>query len=306
MKERRVEVIDRTLIVLWNLYADKIKENIPKLKELVRLIYLIGSDYIEITPEIYEKLYPLPEDVQFRVNVNKVVEIKSVENVDSIINENNHVDSVNNIRIVGLDDLILYEYEEELLKLINVFGKGIEMCIGNSYCCSTAMAVEWLELGGHKVVTSFAGIGGYTPLEELLCSIEFIQNINLRGNHIILPKVLELFEEITGTKVPYNKPFIGKNIFDVESGIHVDGIEKNPKTFEPYDPSKIGRNRNIIIGKHSGAKAVEIKLNELNIPYEADKIKNILNEVRNKSIEEKRGLYNEEIVEICKKVGSCI
>lgn len=305
MESSRVEVIDKTLVVLWDTYGEKLKENIQELMELARLIYLIGSDYIEITPKMYKEfLYPIPEDVDFKFRVNNIIQIDSAHDIDIAIQKNSNLEDINNIRIVGLDDLIFYKYEEELNKIMTVFGSEIEMCIGNDYCCSTAITVEWVIMGGKKVITSFAGIGGYTPLEELLCSIEFIQKINLRGDYKLLPKALEIFEKITGKKVSPTKPFIGEDIFNVESGIHVNGIYKNPETFEPYDPCKIGRDRKIILGKHSGIKAIEIKLNQLNIAYEYNKLRIILDEVRKKSIENRRGLYNEEIVEICERVGS--
>ena len=305
MENPRVEVIDKTLVVLWDTYGEKLKENIPELMELARLIYLIGSDYIEITPKMYkELLYPIPEDVDFKFRVNNIIKIDSAHDIDIVIQKNSNSTDINNVRIVGLDDLIFYKYEEEFTKIMTAFGSGIEMCIGNNYCCSTAMTVEWLRMGGEKVITSFAGIGGYTPLEELLCSIEFIQKINLRGDHKLLPKALEIFEKLTGEKVPFNKPFIGKDIFNVESGIHVNGIDKNPETFEPYDPCKIGRHRKIIIGKHSGIKAIEIKLSQLSISYDTNNLKIILDEVRKKSMENRRGLHNEEIIEICERVGS--
>lgn len=305
MNKRRIEVIDKTVVALWDIYGETLKDYIPELNELANLIYLIGSDYIEITPKIYkELLYVIPDDIDFKFRVNNIIEIKSASDIDNVINQNRNSADLNNIRIVGLDDLIFYEYNDVFTKIMTSFGTEIEMCIGNDYCCSTAMSVEWLSMGGKKIVTSFAGIGGYTPLEELLCSLEFIKNIKLRGDHKLLPKALELFEKITGNKVSFNKPFIGKDIFNVESGIHVNGIYKNPETFEPYDPNEIGRDRKIILGKHSGVKAVEIKLNQLNIPYDASKLKLILNEVRKKSIENIRGLYDDEIIEICERVGS--
>ena len=304
VKERKIEIIDLTLIELWENYKDQVKNNIEKVKELVTLIYYIGSDYIEITEELCEVLFPLPEEVEFKLNYNKIIEVKNTNMIKKITKNINLKNIVSNIRLVGLDDLIFYDYEKELHNIKDTFGNKIEICIEDSYFCSTAMTIEWLRIGGEKVVTSFAGIGGHNPLEELVCSIEFIEKINLRGNHKLLPKAVELFEEITGEKVSPTKPFIGKDIFNVESGIHVNGIYKNPETFEPYNPDKIGRFRKIIIGKHSGAKAIEIKLEELNIKYDHKKLDKVLEEVRRKSMENKRGLYNEEIIEIYEKVGN--
>ncbi|WP_106058192.1 homocitrate synthase/isopropylmalate synthase family protein [Clostridium vincentii] len=304
MKERQIEIVDKTLVALWELQGDKLKGKIPELKELIKLIYLIGSDYIEITPEIYEELYPLPVDIEFRVNVIKEIYISSGEFVEASIKKNREISNLNNVRILGLDDLMIYDYEEKLLKLMNAFGKGMEICIGNKYGCSTAITLEWIKLGGHKVVTSFAGILGYTPLEEILGAIEFLHKINLRGNHVLFPTVLQMYENITEEKLPANMPFIGRNIFDVESGIHVSGLAKDSNTYEPYDPSKIGRQRKIVIGKHSGIKALKIKFEELKISYKEEKLQLTLDIIRMKSSNLGRGLLNEEILHIYESVGA--
>lgn len=304
MKERQIEIVDKTLVALWELQGDKLKGKIPELKELIKLIYLIGSDYIEITPEIYEELYPLPVDIEFRVNVIKEIYISSGEFVEASIKKNREISNLNNVRILGLDDLMIYDYEEKLLKLMNAFGKGMEICIGNKYGCSTAITLEWIKLGGHKVVTSFAGILGYTPLEEILGAIEFLHKINLRGNHVLFPTVLQMYENITEEKLPTNMPFIGRNIFDVESGIHVSGLAKDSNTYEPYDPSKIGRQRKIVIGKHSGIKALKIKFEELKISYKEEKLQLTLDIIRMKSSNLGRGLLDEEILHIYESVGA--
>ena len=302
--ERRVEITDKTLVALWDIYGDKLKKKIPELRELTTLIYVIGSDYIEITPKLYDLLFPLPEGIEFRVNVKKEIYIDSGENVESAIYKYSDASILNNARIVGLDDLIMYNYRDKFSLIKSSIGKSVEMSIGNSKGCSTALTLEWIRNGGKHVITSFAGIGGYTPLEELLCSIDFLQKVSLRGDHKLLPRVMELFEDITGEEIPENKPLIGKRIFDVESGIHVDGILKNPKSFEPYEPSKIGKAIKIIIGKFSGNKAIKIKLNELNIPYNDKDIDKILNEVRTMSTKKKRSLDDSELIEICNKLGA--
>lgn len=303
LKERKIEIIDTTLIELWKNNKSMVKKNSDKVKELIRLIYIVGCDYIEITEDLCEALFPLPDDVEFRLNYSKVFQIKSISDMDKLIKEIETNKIIKKIRIIGLDDLIFYDYENELLKIISKLGDKVELSIGDKYKCSTAMATEWIKLGGKSIITSFAGIGGNTALEELLGSLRFVEKINIRGNHILLPNLLQVFEEITGNTIAYNKPIIGREIFNVESGIHVDGIEKDPRTFEPYDPIEIGRKRNIIIGKHFGIKAIKIKLQELNIPYKDEILSNVLEEVRQESSKCERGLNDDEIIKIYEKVG---
>lgn len=303
LKKRKIEIIDTTLTELWKNNRSIVKKNPDKVKELIRLLYIVGCDYIEITEDLCEVLFPLPDDVEFRLNYSKVFEIKSISDIDKLIKEIETNKSIKKIRIIGLDDLIFYDYEYELQKIINKLGDKVELSIGDKYKCSTAMATEWIKLEGKSIITSFAGIGGNTALEELLGSLKFVENINIRGNHKLLPNLLQVFEEITGKIISYNKPIIGRDIFNVESGIHVDGIEKDQKTFEPYDPIEIGRKRNIIIGKHSGVKSIKIKLQQLNIPYKEEVLRHVLAEVRQESLKYERGLNDDEIIKIYEKVG---
>jgi homocitrate synthase NifV len=298
MKKNRIEIIDKTIVVLKELYGDKLKYKIPQLRELVKLLYIIGSDYIEITQDLYKELSPLPEGINFIIFNNKIVEMKNNYDSYEILKKEFKYKAYRNIRVVGLEDIIFYDYKKIFSQIRTNLGENIEMCIKNDYNSSTAMTVEWIKLGGRKVVTSFAGIGGYAPLEEILGSISFLEKIKIRGDHKLFPQVLNVFEEIIESKLDGNMPFIGEDIFNVESGIHVNGIAKNPSTYEPYDPGQIGRKRSIIIGKHSGVNALEIKLKELNIKYNQNNLKVMLEDVRRFSTQKRRGLNNEEIKEI--------
>ncbi|RII34369.1 isopropylmalate synthase [Clostridium chromiireducens] len=304
MNNRKLEITDKTLVVLDSIYGEKIRKKIPQLRELVKLIYAIGSDYIEITEELYEELGPFSEDIKFKLS-NNLIEIMGKHDVfENISKESLDINNNENIRFVGLDDLIFYDYEEIFSDIKKSFGCDIDMCIKNEYGSSIAMSLEWIRAGGKKIVTTFTGIGGYAPLESILGSIGFLERLEIRGDYVLFPEVLQLFEEITESEIKSNMPFIGKDIFNVESGIHVNGIVKNPSTYEPYDPSKIGRKRKIIIGKHSGISALKIKLKELDIEYKYCNLVSMLEEVRNISTEKRRGLMDQEIKEIYMKCSN--
>jgi homocitrate synthase NifV len=303
MEGKKFQIIDKTIVVLKEIYGDNLELKVSQIKELIKLLYIIGSDYIEITPELYMELSPLPKDVKFLISSNTDMEIRNSNEIYEISKKLDRSNFKYN-RIIGLEDLIFYDYEEIFSKISDIFGVNIEMCINNKFNSATAMSLEWIRNGGKKVVTTFAGIGGYAPLEEVLGSLTFIEKIRIRGNQKLLPNTLNLFEEIIENKLDSNMPFIGKDIFNVESGIHVNGIVKNPSTYEPYDPREIGRERNIIIGKHSGTRALEIKLKELNIKYNSANLRTMLEDVRKLSMQKRGGLSNEEIKEIYKK--SCV
>ena len=62
------------------------------------------------------------------------------------------------------------------------------------------------------------------------------------------------------------KPIGGANIFATEAGIHQDGLLKNPDTYLPYRPEKVGASGiQLVLGRHSGRRAVAERLVELGI-----------------------------------------
>ena len=70
--------------------------------------------------------------------------------------------------------------------------------------------------------------------------------------------------ELTGFSVPPNKAVVGANAFRHESGIHQDGILKEPTTYEIMDARTVGLPASaLILGKHSGRHALKARLEEL-------------------------------------------
>jgi 2-isopropylmalate synthase len=70
--------------------------------------------------------------------------------------------------------------------------------------------------------------------------------------------------QIIGQPIPPYKAIVGPNAFAHESGIHQDGMLKNPLTYEIMTPESVGRKgTDMVIGKHSGSHAIKAKLTEL-------------------------------------------
>jgi homocitrate synthase NifV len=89
-------------------------------------------------------------------------------------------------------------------------------------------------------------------------------------------------------------------MFAHESGIHADGAIKNPLNYEVFQPSDVGLERQIVIGKHSGKAAIVNKFKEYDIvlsPKEADEL---LAMVRELSVKLKRSLFDKELVQLYK------
>lgn len=166
----------------------------------------------------------------------------------------------------------------------------------NDFGMALSNSIAGLLAGANAVSTTVNGIGeraGNAALEELIMSLKLIYDVDLGFDISKLCELSNLVEEMTHMKIPYNKPIVGKNIFRHESGIHVDAVIEEPLTYEPFLPELIGHKRQLVLGKHSGCRAVRAKLNECGIDVTKDELCKIVEQV--KSNREEGRYINDEL-----------
>jgi len=314
-----IRITDVTLCSLNNKAAPK-----SKLLELYQLLLKTGINFIEITVPTYEILEDSIDKNKTILRVQDPTEIKyfpgfikyicrysgfdtQVGTISEIqVNDIREVNLMNkfseyqNIRIVGLDDLLQHDYLSVFEKMKKVNRGRIEFCPQNSYFCASALATEWVLNGGEDIVVSFFGCGGFAVLEEVVMALRITKRHKPNLDLSVLVQIKSLYEELTGEKIPKNKAVIGDGIFEVESGIHVDGIFKNGSNYEPFEPSVVGMERKVIVGKHSGSTTIEIKLKEYNITFPQNMVSELLNSMQQESIRLKRSLTDQEFVTLAK------
>jgi 2-isopropylmalate synthase len=79
-----------------------------------------------------------------------------------------------------------------------------------------------------------------------------------------LTSASRLVSYLTGFAVQPNKAIVGANAFAHESGIHQDGVLKNPLTYEIMTPQSVGLlGSSLTIGKLSGRRGLQAKFAEL-------------------------------------------
>jgi methanogen homocitrate synthase len=176
----------------------------------------------------------------------------------------------------------------ELKKEINT---GIALHCHNDFGMALSNSIAGLLAGANAVSTTVNGIGeraGNTSLEELVMALKLIYDVDLGFNVKIFYELSRIVENLTNMKIPENKPIVGRNVFRHESGIHVDAVLEEPFTYEPFLPELIGHQRRIVLGKHSGCRAVRAKLTECGIDVSKDELCKIVEEVK---VQREKGKY---------------
>ena len=115
------------------------------------------------------------------------------------------------------------------------------------------------------------------------------------------PRLRELSQVVAracGFGVPPWKAIVGENAFAHESGIHGHGVLKNPATYEPFAPEEVGWERRLVAGKHSGRHLLSSMLQQYGIALSSEESQSLLDAVRNLSVQVKRSLTPEELLNL--------
>ncbi len=131
--------------------------------------------------------------------------------------------------------------------------------------------------GARQVECTINGLGeraGNASLEEIVMAIRTRQDVFSCQTTLDTREILncsKLVSSITGFPVQPNKAIVGANAFAHESGIHQDGVLKNPETYEIMKAEDVGWSANrMVLGKHSGRNAFKSRMTELGHEFSSE------------------------------------
>ena len=180
-------------------------------------------------------------------------------------------------------------------------GLEVEMHTHNDFGMAVANAIAGIHAGATWVNVTVGGLGeraGNAALEEVAMALKYIEGLDLEMDTTRFREIAEYVMKAAGRQIPVWKSVIGTNMFAHESGIHADGVIKNPKTYEVFAPGEVGLERQIVIGKHSGSRSLELKFSEYGIEVSREEAAELLPRVRQMAIELKRVLFDKELIYI--------
>ncbi len=146
-----------------------------------------------------------------------------------------------------------------------VHPKDLSVHCHNDFGLATANTLTALECGvvaPHVCVNGLGERAGNASLEEVVLCLEALYGVRTGIKTERLYELSQLVEEISGIPIAANKALVGYNAFSHEAGIHTHGILAHTLTYEPLQPSVVGRERQMILGKHTGKAALVEKLKE--------------------------------------------
>jgi homocitrate synthase NifV len=199
----------------------------------------------------------------------------------------------------------MFATHAQVKELIQRTGLPVEMHTHNDFGLATANALAGIRAGATFVDTTVNGLGeraGNAALEEVVMALKHLHRLELAFDMANLRRLSELVAKASARDIPIWKAIVGANVFAAESGIHADGILKNPVTYEAFAPEEVGLQRQILIGKHSGTHSIKNKFSEYGIALSDDVAALVLERVRAWAVERKRVLFDKELMQIYEEV----
>ncbi|TEB04668.1 2-isopropylmalate synthase [Pelotomaculum schinkii] len=195
-----------------------------------------------------------------------------------------------------MEPFTIYEQIKRIKDKVDI---EIEMHTHNDFGMATANALAGVKAGANYVGVTVLGLGeraGNAALEEVVMALKHLYDIDLNFKTEMFVEVAEYISRASGRELPAWKAIVGSNMFAHESGIHADGVQKNPKTYEAFQPEEVGLLRQIVIGKHSGTAALKAKFAEFGIVLTDHQAQELLPKIRSVTISLKRNLFDKELM----------
>ena len=186
----------------------------------------------------------------------------------------------------------------------------------NDLGLATANTLAAVQAGARQVEVTINGLGeraGNASLEEVVMALrtrptqfrEAAAGGKAGGADVALASGVatehitaasRLVSYLTGFAVQPNKAVVGGNAFAHESGIHQDGVIKNPLTYEIMTPQSVGLSgSSITIGKLSGRKGLANRLVSLGFELEGEALDTVYRQAMALA-DEKKDVTDDDLV----------
>ena len=198
-----------------------------------------------------------------------------------------------------LDPFTMYEKVRALRSAVPEL--DIEVHTHNDLGMATANAIAGIKAGARFVNTTVNGLGeraGNAALEEVVMALKVSCGIDPGIETHRFREISRFVGRASHRPVPAWKAVVGDSAFAHESGIHADGVIKNPKNYEGFDPSEVGLVRQLVVGKHSGTSGLLERYRILGITLSREAAAFLLDKARNLAERRKRPLSDTDLMRL--------
>jgi 2-isopropylmalate synthase len=187
-------------------------------------------------------------------------------------------------RVIGIDDVVLSAHCHDDLGL------------------AVANSLAAIEAGVRQVECAINGIGeraGNAALEEIAAVLTVRKDKLPYAHGIVMKEIFktsQMLTECISFGAAPNKAIVGANAFAHAAGIHQHGVMVNPLTYEIMTPESVGVPSNtLVLGKHSGRRALEQRYVELGHPLTREQLNDVYGRFTELA-DRKKTIYDQDLL----------
>ena len=174
----------------------------------------------------------------------------------------------------GADSICLCEtnggaFPDEVYRIVSEVVKQVSVPIGihthDDGGMAVASSVMAVEAGAVFVQGTLIGFGercGNANLSTVL------SNLQLKRSYECIPpenlhKLMQschMISEVSNVQMNKNMPYVGKSAFAHKGGMHIDGVNKAPSSFEHINPESVGNTRRFLMSEVAGRSTLIEKI----------------------------------------------
>ncbi|SNY92935.1 homocitrate synthase NifV [Cohaesibacter sp. ES.047] len=188
-------------------------------------------------------------------------------------------------------------------------GLELEMHAHDDYGLATANSLAAALGGATHVNTTVNGLGeraGNASLEEFVTAGRNLYGFETGVDQRSLNALSGMVAKASGRPVPLQKSLVGSSVFTHESGIHIDGLIKDKLNYQGVDPEWFGRKHELVLGKHSGTKAVQHVYGQLGIALTLAEAMDLIPHVRRFAEAYKRAPDLDDLIALHRNLDECL
>lgn len=159
----------------------------------------------------------------------------------------------------------------------------LEMHAHDDLGLATANTLAAIRGGATHVNTTVNGLGeraGNAALEEVVLGLKRLYQVDLGIDTRGFADLSQRVANASGRPLAWQKSVVGQGVFTHEAGIHVDGLLKDPLNYQGIDPAELGRQHELVLGKHSGTQTVVQVYAKMGITVSREQALLLLTEIR--------------------------
>lgn len=166
----------------------------------------------------------------------------------------------------GMFPLYVYDVVKDI---VNIFpNSNIGIHCHNDGGMAVANSVLAVQAGAVQVQGTYIGFGercGNANLSTIIPNLQIKCGYSciLENEMQHLTSVAFKISEIANVKISKVEPYIGKVAFSHKGGMHIDGVNKSPKSFEHINPEIVGNERKVLMSEVAGRSTIISKIQRI-------------------------------------------